>query len=197
MFSIFGGKFTTYRLMAEKLCDAVCAKLGVSAPCRTADEPIIPLPGKEEMERARKYFPVQSVELVANRLGTDFSKVVRKASSLPDNPLFCECEMVTRAEIEHVAADPLSVSMDDIRVRTRMGMGTCQGSYCSLRTIGLLAEGEGAFSGKPITFLHHFLQERWKGVRPALWGIQAKEMELGRAVYAATLNIDGAVHEEL
>jgi glycerol-3-phosphate dehydrogenase len=39
--------------------------------------------------------------------------------------------------------------------------------------------------------LRSFLQERWRGLRPALWGTQLKEAEFGRAVYAATLNIDG------
>src|SRR5207249_9709617 len=38
--SIVGGKLTTFRLMAEQTADAVCAKLGVTAPCRTAEEPL-------------------------------------------------------------------------------------------------------------------------------------------------------------
>lgn len=42
--TIVGGKLTTARLMAEAAADLVCAKLGVAAPCRTADEP---LPGAE------------------------------------------------------------------------------------------------------------------------------------------------------
>ena len=48
----------------------------------------------------------------------------------------------------------------------------------------------------PADNLRDFLQERWKGLRPALWGLQAREMDLGRAVYAATLNIDGAKNEQ-
>ena len=86
--------------------------------------------------------------------------------------------------------------MNDIRIRTRMGMGTCQGTFCSLRTIGALSECRIPFPTPPTESLHHFLQERWKGLRPAIWGIQAKEMELGRSVYAATLNIDGALNEQ-
>jgi glycerol-3-phosphate dehydrogenase len=38
--SIVGGKLTSYRLMAEKTVDAVCAKLGVQATCRTHLEPL-------------------------------------------------------------------------------------------------------------------------------------------------------------
>jgi glycerol-3-phosphate dehydrogenase len=34
--SVVGGKLTTFRLMAEKTSDAVCGRLGLDAPCRTA-----------------------------------------------------------------------------------------------------------------------------------------------------------------
>lgn len=40
--TITGGKLTTCRLMAEKTVDLVCAKMGVSAPCRTSQEPLPP-----------------------------------------------------------------------------------------------------------------------------------------------------------
>jgi glycerol-3-phosphate dehydrogenase len=38
--SIVGGKLTSHRMMAEKTVDAVCAKLGVQAACRTHLEPL-------------------------------------------------------------------------------------------------------------------------------------------------------------
>ena len=41
--SILGGKLTTYRLMAERAADAVCAKLGVTAPCSTATTVLPPV----------------------------------------------------------------------------------------------------------------------------------------------------------
>jgi glycerol-3-phosphate dehydrogenase len=34
--TVVGGKLTTYRLMAQKACDAACRKLEVAAPCSTA-----------------------------------------------------------------------------------------------------------------------------------------------------------------
>ncbi|NLE75820.1 MAG: FAD-dependent oxidoreductase [Chloroflexi bacterium] len=40
--SILGGKAITCRLMAEATADLVCAKLGVSAPCRTAQRTLLP-----------------------------------------------------------------------------------------------------------------------------------------------------------
>lgn len=38
--TIIGGKVTTARRMAEVTSDLICRKLGVEAPCRTADEPL-------------------------------------------------------------------------------------------------------------------------------------------------------------
>ena len=38
--TITGGKLMTYRLMAEWATDAVCEKLGITAHCSTAEEPL-------------------------------------------------------------------------------------------------------------------------------------------------------------
>lgn len=92
--------------------------------------------------------------------------------------------------------DPSTHSLTDIRLRTRLGMGTCQGTFCSLRTVAALAEHGISLELSPTDNARRFLQERWGGLRPALWGMQAREMELGRAVYAGTLNLDGAAHEQ-
>ncbi|MFB6195782.1 MAG: FAD-dependent oxidoreductase [Haloplanus sp.] len=43
--SVVGGKLTTARRMAEATADLVCDRLGVSAPCRTAERP---LPGTDD-----------------------------------------------------------------------------------------------------------------------------------------------------
>ncbi len=40
--TITGGKMTTARAMAEKVVDVVCAKLGLSIPCRTHEVPLLP-----------------------------------------------------------------------------------------------------------------------------------------------------------
>jgi glycerol-3-phosphate dehydrogenase len=40
IFSIVGGKLTTYRLMAERTADAVCSTLGVDRPSSTATTPL-------------------------------------------------------------------------------------------------------------------------------------------------------------
>ena len=42
LFTITGGKFVTYRLMAEKVSDLLCQKMGIAVPCSTH---LKPLPG--------------------------------------------------------------------------------------------------------------------------------------------------------
>jgi len=48
LYTIVGGKLTTYRRMAEATADRVCDRLGVSTACRTADHP---LPGADDPTR--------------------------------------------------------------------------------------------------------------------------------------------------
>ena len=40
--TIAGGKTTTSRAMAERVADVVCAKLGITVPCRTREVPLTP-----------------------------------------------------------------------------------------------------------------------------------------------------------
>lgn len=195
MGSIFGGKLTTYRLMAERMTDLVCKKLKVSAACRTAVEPLAAQPDPVLREKAKKYFPVSRVPLVAQRLGDQFPALIQSLERGAGTELLCECEMVSRAEVELVARDEATHFLHDVRFRTRLGMGTCQGTFCSLRAIGALTASSIPFALAPRANLRSFLQERWRGLRPALWGTQVQEIELGRAIYAATLNLDGADDE--
>ena len=189
--SIFGGKLTTYRLMAEKMTDLVCRKLGVEAVCRTAVEPLAEQPDPALVKQAEKFFPPHRVQLVAERLGNQFPAIVDSLNKGSGAELLCECEMVSRAEVDLVASDRTTHYLHDVRLRTRLGMGTCQGTHCSLRAIGTLAGMPTSFAVSPRVNLRSFLQERWRGLAPALWGTQVQEIELSRAIFGATLNLDG------
>ena len=197
MATICGGKLTTYRLMGERMADLVCAKLGVAAQCRTAVEPLVEDTPPALLERARKVFPAQGLEQAESRLGDSFAATVERLEAAPwKKALLCECERVTIAEFEQVASEPTSHSLNDIRRRTRMGMGTCQGSFCGLRGVGAVLEAKLLPAGmQPCgapDLLQSFQQERWYGIRPVLWGSELRETELARGMYGATLNVDGA-----
>ncbi len=185
--SIVGGKFTTYRLMAEKVADWVAKKLGNTAPCRTAKENLVPEIPETIREQALRLLPCAAAEKMLERLGEDAENVLAEIQSDPrKGQMLCECEMVSVAEVEKVAADEDTHHLADIRRKTRLGMGTCQGAFCTYRALPLLWQEKGKYD--PIKDeLKRFINQRWKGIRPVLWGQQLRETELTRAIYASIL----------
>ncbi len=197
MATIVGGKLTTYRLMAEKMADHVCTQLGLSAKCRTADEALLEEPPAAAVQQAKRFFPAYSVNRAIERLGPKLADVVQAMEASPaKRQLLCECEMVTLAEVEAMAADPTSYSLEDVRRKTRLGMGTCQGAFCGFRGVGVAATRQLITGKAAPQLLTDFLEARWNGIRPVLWGQQLREAELLRGIYGAALNIDGAVKHE-
>jgi glycerol-3-phosphate dehydrogenase len=188
MTSIVGGKFTTYRMMAEEISDHVCGKFGIDSTCRTADTP---LPGSEEFSVLRDYMdefglrsPIgrRSVE----RLGSRAEEVLQTDGP---NPTICECEGVTRAEVQD-AIDGSGSNLNAVRIRTRASMGNCQGGFCCHRMANELhPEYDAAVTRAAWDEL---LQERWKGQRHALWGEQLSQAMLNYALHATTQNRDHA-----
>jgi glycerol-3-phosphate dehydrogenase len=77
-----------------------------------------------------------------------------------------------------------------------MGMGTCQGNFCSLRSVGILSRAENiAEKQQSLQQLQDFLQARWKGIRPVLWGNALRETEMARGIYGVGLNVNGGSPE--
>lgn len=194
--SIVGGKFTTFRLMAEKTVDLVAGKLGVNKPCCTAQEPLMAPVPQDLLERGKKVFGIPGAQRVAERLGDNFAQVVQQAEEEPEKrKLFCECELVSLAEIDHAARDGDSFTLNDIRRKTRMGMGTCQGTFCSYRTLGALS-GYPQFDGNHNLYLSKFLLKRWRGIRPVLWGQQLREAQLATSIYSSLFGMERALPKQ-
>jgi len=77
-----------------------------------------------------------------------------------------------------------------IALRSRIGKGACQGAFCSARVTSHLY-GRGIYEGSE--GLHHmrdFLGERFKGIRPVLWGRQMPQMELAEALHCGLMGLD-------
>ncbi|MEW9700395.1 NAD(P)/FAD-dependent oxidoreductase [Paenibacillus sp. SI8] len=54
--------------------------------------------------------------------------------------IVCRCEQVSEGEInDAIHRNPGATSVKGVKKRTRASMGRCQGSYCGLRIVGLLA----------------------------------------------------------
>jgi len=180
--SITGGKLMTYRLMAEQATDAVCRKLGVNRKCETAVTPIAgSTDGKVESVSKKSWKkPTMGQKAAAGRQGDMVTKI--RFDKPEDNKLVCECENVTMAEIRY-AVEVLGVkTIEDLRRRTRVGMGTCQGSFCIWKVAAVLSEALGT-PEKAGELAASYLDERWKGMRPVGWGDTLREMEFMQRVY--------------
>ena len=184
LITVAGGKLMTYRLMAEMATDLVAAKLDHTTECRTASTP---LPGSEKKvkpSRKIKKFSGSSSSVVGSTHYRHGERVHRILGRDPSHyGLICECEMVTVGEVKY-AVENLNVrDLIDLRRRTRVGMGPCQGELCAYRAAGLMAEMAGLNGEEASRLLEEFLEERFKGVRPVLWGDALKEIEFTYWIY--------------
>ena len=186
--TITGGKLMTYRLMAEWTTDLICKKLGHNVPCRTAE---LPLPGstesKKEVERKIRHKPTTQRRSVISRHG-DMADRIADQDSIK-NSLVCECEEVSIGEVEY-AMENLSVNnLVDLRRRTRIGMGTCQGELCACRAAGLMGKKDPICAKRAKADLVSFLNERWKGMAPIAWGDTLRESEYTTWVYESVCGL--------
>ena len=190
--SVCGGKFTTHRLMAEKVCDLVAPLFGCTQPCATATIPLVDPVSAELTERARRVFPACGVRLAANRQGPSrMQQIVERIEQDPEQgEIICECENITRAEIEEVGSESTTHSVSDVRRRTRLGMGTCQGTFCTYRAVGTVQALHRNWTLDTEALFREFLEARFKGIRPVLWGNQFRDVELTRGIYEVSLNIN-------
>ncbi|TDQ25060.1 glycerol 3-phosphate dehydrogenase (quinone) subunit A [Raoultella sp. BIGb0149] len=194
--TITGGKLMTYRLMAEWATDAVCRKLGNTVPCTTADAP---LPGSRE--------PVETTlqKIISLPAPLRGSAVYRHGDRTPawlgdsrqHRSLVCECEAVTAGEVQYAVENLAVNNLLDLRRRTRIGMGTCQGELCACRAAGLLQRFNVATPAQSLTQLSEFLNERWKGVQPVAWGDALRESEFTRWVYLGLCGLQKEQQDEI
>lgn len=184
--SIIGGKLMTYRLMAEEVTDLVCSKLGVDVPCMTAK---LPLPGSDNYAQEIYHKETESAAGRAkqNRFGSMTDNIISKNNI--DSALVCECEQVSTAEIKYAIDYLGATNLFDLRRRTQLGMGPCQGQLCSGRGAGLLSE-YCPVKRDNIADLSAFLNERWHGVYPVAWGNTLSKVELTSWLYNGVCGLD-------
>jgi glycerol-3-phosphate dehydrogenase len=176
LLTMSGGKLTTLRLMAEDIVDAMCAQLGTERPCRTHE---VSPPVREDGETYHLS-----------------SRLRRREETLQDEQLICECELIGRRRLEEAMRRRGTANLDDIRRTMRLGMGPCQGGFCIYRATGILhalGDIDGAQAGAS---LRAFLQERWKGVWPILYGDQLRQARLDDWIFQGLLDVEHLPDEE-
>ncbi len=173
--TITGGKLTTFRRMAESAADLVAARLGNHQPGTTAT---VPLPDDE-----------------ASRWTEPGAAPKRwyRAHDARDM-ILCECEMLSQSTVDQIidnAPEPdEEMSIEAIALRSRVGKGTCQGSFCGIRICSYLYDRGHYRDATGLTHMRDFFNERFKGQRTVIWGQQAAQMELAEALHCGLLGLD-------
>lgn len=184
--TITGGKLMTYRLMAEWATDLACKKLGKNVKC-TTDK--VCLPGSEPVKKKseKPVFGGIGDRAAQGRHGTLSSKIDN--SNKCDASLVCECEEVSVGEVNYAIKELDTYNLINLRRRTRVGMGTCQGELCACRAAGLLAKANGC-AKKSAEDLASFMNERWKGMYPVAWGETLCEAQFTSWIYEGVCGLD-------
>lgn len=185
--TISGGKLTTFRYMAEKTVDKVCEKLGVNIPCTTDEEVVA-------HREAKQFFKEVNIAPAAkNKLfhwaGQRAKNIETQLLEEKMNAVVCECEQVTWAEIESVIPEEGHFHLGDIRRRTRLGMGPCQGTFCNHRAAGIAVERGKATPEEANRALKEAIFERKKGMNVVATGETAKQLQLMDAIYRISLGV--------
>jgi glycerol-3-phosphate dehydrogenase len=172
--TIPSGKLTTFRFMAEKTADLVCEKLGNHAPCLTHTEP---LPSSSSGKWTE---PTLGPKLWIRNHQKD--------------PILCECEMVPESAVKSIVQSidekDGELSLQAVGLRSRVGKGACQGTFCGKRVSAFLEEGGQIESYDSLHDMRDFLQGRWTGERPVLWHSQMMQAELKEALYCGAFNLE-------
>ena len=185
LITITGGKMMTYRMMAEMATDLVCKKLGIDEKCKTADTP---LPCSENFSDKDGDLVYQIAE------GRHGSMTPCAELDTPESrALVCECEHVTVGEMQFAVNEMHTLNLKNLRRRTRVSMGTCQGQLCVLRAAGVLCGMKRSAATDARHDLAESMQERWKGMKPVAWGDTLKEAQLSSYIYSGLYGLGHAV----
>ncbi len=189
--TIAGGKFTTFRAMAEVAGDLVVRLLGKRVSSRTA-EVGIPRLGRDLSSRLIAPSPA-----AATPAAVTFGPAATGATPAdPDELLACECEFVSLSCLLGLLDAGLHLA--DLRRLTRLGMGGCQGVFCAQRLAGAMWQtgwpgsrrrphpDEAAIAREA----EAFRTARLSGIKPVEWGTQARLAAVAKTLDRLTLAVD-------
>jgi glycerol-3-phosphate dehydrogenase len=102
----------------------------------------------------------------------------------------CECEMVTRGELEYVLgkSTPIpSFTIADVGRRTRLGFGPCQGTFCGYKAMLAGFQTHRWSASQAATEFSAYLHERWKGQSLVPQGQQIEQLNFSHDLYGADM----------
>jgi glycerol-3-phosphate dehydrogenase len=184
--SIVGGKLTTYRLMAAQVADCVAKKLNVGAEC-TTDRVPLRATMQSKLHRDAHLLPTPALEKLEIRMGSAAAQIVSAIEVHPElAEMVCECELVTRAELNFILRNSAPVpvkTIADVGRRTRLGFGPCQGTFCGYKVMLAGFQSQRWTAHQAANELCSYMKGRWKGQSPIPHGQQVEQVEMGRDIY--------------
>ncbi len=166
--TITGGKFTTYRVMAERTADQICRRLGIYNPCRTRTEPL-----------------PTSQACMWTETGIAPQEWIKHAD--PKDAILCECELVPQSAVDTIISSIRkrkdTPDIEAIGLRSRVGKGPCQGTFCSAKIAGHMTDRGETHGTEGLAHIQDFLRRRWRGQHPVLWGSQLIQAELMESLH--------------
>jgi glycerol-3-phosphate dehydrogenase len=118
------------------------------------------------------------------------SRLAAQEEALHDDQLVCECELMPRRRLIEAARRRPGMTLDDVRRILRLGMGPCQGGFCTYRATGILHGLGDAETERADELLLTFLQHRWLGLEPILYGDQMRQACLDDWIFQGTLDVE-------
>ena len=109
---------------------------------------------------------------------------------MADDQLICECELLPRRRIVEAARRRPGMNLDDVRRALRLGMGPCQGGFCTYRAAGILHGLGDADADRADEMVLMFLQHRWMGLEPILYGDQMRQACLDDWIFQGILDVE-------
>ncbi len=190
--SMGGGKLSSFRIMAEEATDLICQKLNVEANCTTHT---VPLPGGDDIpdpvELGDEYdIHPFIVRRLIGRHGGRAREILKMTKAHPgEKAIVCTTEPVIAAEIRYVIRNEWATTLGDLLRRTRLAMGSCQGTECLLPALQILAEEKKLTISERITELKNFLEESWKARKSILSGSQVAQEEVLQEIFQGVLDL--------
>ncbi len=174
--TIAGGKYTTYRHMAEDATDAACRLLGRKEPCRTAGEPLAgSLPAglgeylAEEAPRLaeRHRVPEATVRRLVQVYGSRAGRVLEMADDAPDAaaPLAAGCGDIPAQVLYSLREEGARTLGDIVLRRMRLGITADRGESVIGRIADAAARELGWSEEEKQARIDEFLEELTKDRR--------------------------------
>lgn len=126
----------------DKLNNDVINVTGICSPgltsCPAIAEEVITLLGFENIEKTNLIRRKKEIH-INNLSQKDLDELIKQNKDY--GKIVCRCEMVSMAEIIDAINSPLKpMSLDAIKRRTRAGMGRCQGGFCFMKIMEIIAK---------------------------------------------------------